>query len=61
MCLFLSSEVQFTEAAILHYTYAKFSYLTSRRERCGCKPTMKHVKKCFFLDFDRTVSILFFI
>ena len=44
------------EAAILHYTYSKFSDLTSRRDRCGCKPTKKDVKRCFMLDFDRAVS-----
>ncbi|KAK1428870.1 hypothetical protein QVD17_17710 [Tagetes erecta] len=54
----IPNETQFTEAAILHYTYAKFSYLTSRRERCGCKPTINHLKKCFFLDFDRDAFII---
>lgn len=44
------------EAAVLHYTYAKFSDLTSRRDRCGCKPTKEDVKRCFMLEFDRAVS-----
>lgn len=44
------------EAAVLHYTYTKFSDLTSRRDRCGCKPTKEDVKRCFMLDFDRAVS-----
>ncbi|KAL5067506.1 hypothetical protein RYX36_018393 [Vicia faba] len=44
-------------AAVLHYTYAKFSDLTSRRDRCGCKPTKEDVKRCFMLEFDRSVII----
>jgi hypothetical protein len=51
------SEVKFEEAAVLHYTYSKFSDLTSRRDRCGCKPTKEDVKRCFMLDFDRSVSL----
>ncbi|CAH8265604.1 unnamed protein product [Arabidopsis lyrata] len=46
------------EAAILHYTYSKFSDLTSRRDRCGCKPTKEDVKRCFMLDFDRAAFII---
>lgn len=46
------------EAAVLHYTYSKFSDLTSRRDRCGCKPTKEDVKRCFMLDFDRSVSLV---
>ncbi|XLT02238.1 hypothetical protein HN51_051589 [Arachis hypogaea] len=38
-------------------THAKFSYLTSRRDRCGCKPTKEDVKRCFMLEFDRSVSL----
>lgn len=52
------SEVKLEEAAVLHYTYAKFSDLTSRRDRCGCKPTKEDVKRCFMLEFDRSVSEL---
>ncbi|RZR70644.1 hypothetical protein BHM03_00000938 [Ensete ventricosum] len=52
------SEIKFEEAAVLHYTYTKFSDLTSRRDRCGCKPTKEDVKRCFMLDFDRAVSDL---
>ncbi|KAK4280545.1 hypothetical protein QN277_012158 [Acacia crassicarpa] len=47
-------EIKLEEAVILHYTYAKFSDLTSRRDRCGCKPTKEDVKRCFMLDFDRS-------
>ena len=50
------SEIKLEEAAVLHYTYTKFSDLTSRRDRCGCKPTKEDVKRCFMLDFDRSVS-----
>jgi hypothetical protein len=58
--IFLCSEIKLEEAAILHYTYTKFSDLTSRRDRCGCKPTKEDVKRCFILEFDRLVSYLFF-
>ncbi|OWM67277.1 hypothetical protein CDL15_Pgr000729 [Punica granatum] len=51
------NEVKFEEAAILHYTYTKFSDLTSRRDRCGCKPTKDDVKRCFMLEFDRAVIV----
>ncbi|AEE80140.1 Calcium-dependent lipid-binding (CaLB domain) family protein [Arabidopsis thaliana] len=44
------------EAAILHYTYSKFSDLTARRDRCCCKPKEEDVKICFMLDFDRAIS-----
>lgn len=54
----LCSEIKLEEAAVLHFTYTKFSDLTSRRDRCGCKPTKEDVKRCFMLDFDRDVSIL---
>ncbi|KAF8088362.1 hypothetical protein N665_0544s0012 [Sinapis alba] len=46
------------EAAVLHYTYSRFSDLTSRRDRCGCKPTREDVKRCFMLDFDRSAFII---
>lgn len=49
-------EIKLEESAILHYTYPKFSDLTSRRDRCGCKPTKVDVKRCFMLEFDRAVS-----
>lgn len=51
-----TSEIKLEEAAVLHYTYSKFSDLTSRRDRCGCKPTKEDVKRCFMLEFDRAVS-----
>ncbi|XP_016197786.2 ribulose bisphosphate carboxylase/oxygenase activase, chloroplastic-like isoform X2 [Arachis ipaensis] len=37
-------------------THSKFSYLTFRRDRCGC-PTKEDVKRCFMLEFDRSVSL----
>ncbi|MQL89177.1 hypothetical protein Taro_021749 [Colocasia esculenta] len=52
------NEIKLDEAAVLHYTYAKFSDLTSRRDRCGCKPTKEDVKRCFMLDFDRSAFII---
>ncbi|EPS69585.1 hypothetical protein M569_05180, partial [Genlisea aurea] len=52
------NEIKFDEAAVLHFTYAKFSDLTSRRDRCGCKPTKEDVKRCFMLDFDRAAFII---
>lgn len=51
-------EIKLEEAAVLHYTYAKFSDLASRRNRCGCKPTKEDVKKCFMLEFDRAAFII---
>ncbi|XP_030493701.2 glycosyltransferase-like At2g41451 [Cannabis sativa] len=51
-------EIKLEEAAILHYTYTKFSDLTSRRDRCGCKPTKDDVKRCFMLEFDRSAFII---
>ncbi|KAK8483046.1 hypothetical protein V6N12_044912 [Hibiscus sabdariffa] len=52
------NEIKLDEAAILHYTYTKFSDLTSRRDRCGCKPTKEDVKRCFMLEFDRSAFII---
>ncbi|XP_068341092.1 glycosyltransferase-like At3g57200 [Pyrus communis] len=52
------NEIKLDEAAILHYTYPKFSDLTSRRDRCGCKPTKDDVKRCFMLEFDRAAFII---
>ncbi|KAF9595091.1 hypothetical protein IFM89_036980 [Coptis chinensis] len=51
------NEIKLDEAAVLHYTYPKFSDLTSRRDRCGCKPTKEDVKRCFMLDFDRAAIV----
>ncbi|KAK6928831.1 LOW QUALITY PROTEIN: Glycosyltransferase family 92 [Dillenia turbinata] len=51
-------DMRMEEAAVLHYTYSRFSDLTSRRDRCGCKPTKEDVKRCFMLDFDRTTFII---
>ncbi|XP_020574917.1 glycosyltransferase-like At2g41451 [Phalaenopsis equestris] len=52
------NEIKLEEAAVLHYTYSKFSDLTSRRNRCGCKPTKEDAKRCFMLEFDRTAFII---
>ncbi|KAK9069242.1 hypothetical protein SSX86_013358 [Deinandra increscens subsp. villosa] len=52
------NEIKFDDAAVLHYTYTKFSDLTSRRDRCGCKPTKEEVKRCFMLEFDRAAFII---
>ncbi|EOA25496.1 hypothetical protein CARUB_v10018847mg [Capsella rubella] len=52
------NEVKLEEAAVLHYTYTRFSDLTSRRDRCGCKPTKVDVKRCFMLEFDRAAFII---
>ncbi|KAJ4969605.1 hypothetical protein NE237_002704 [Protea cynaroides] len=52
------NEIKMEEAAVLHYTYTKFSDLTSRRDRCGCKPTKEDVKRCFILEFDRAAFII---
>ncbi|XP_010525508.2 PREDICTED: uncharacterized protein LOC104803289 [Tarenaya hassleriana] len=51
-------EIKLDEAAVLHYTYPKFSDLISRRDRCGCKPTKEDVKRCFMLEFDRAAFII---
>ncbi|MFS8001970.1 putative Glycosyltransferase family 92 [Helianthus anomalus] len=51
-------EIKLDDAAVLHYTYSKFSDLTSRRDRCGCKPTKEDVKRCFMLEFDRAAFII---
>ncbi|CAN8317841.1 unnamed protein product [Cochlearia groenlandica] len=50
--------IKLDEAAILHYTYSRFSDLTSRRDRCRCKPTKEDVKRCFMLEFDRAAFII---
>ncbi|OVA06103.1 hypothetical protein BVC80_93g4 [Macleaya cordata] len=52
------NEIKLDEAAVLHYTYPKFSDLTSRRDRCGCKPTKEDVRRCFMLEFDRAAFII---
>ncbi|XVF41335.1 hypothetical protein PTKIN_Ptkin01aG0272000 [Pterospermum kingtungense] len=52
------NEIKLDEAAVLHYTYPKFSDLTSRRDRCGCRPTREDVKRCFMLEFDRAAFII---
>ncbi|KAJ4845285.1 hypothetical protein Tsubulata_015095 [Turnera subulata] len=52
------NEIKLDEAAVLHYTYPKYSDLTSRRDRCGCKPTKEDVKRCFMLEFDRAAFII---
>ncbi|KAJ8646280.1 hypothetical protein MRB53_008028 [Persea americana] len=52
------NEIKHEEAAVLHYTYPKFSDLTSRRNRCRCKPTKGDVKRCIMLEFDRAAFII---
>ncbi|XP_062230180.1 glycosyltransferase-like KOBITO 1, partial [Phragmites australis] len=52
-----SNEIKL-EAAVLHCIYTKFSDLTSRRDRCGCKPTKEDVKRNFILDCHRAASII---
>ncbi|KAK4480090.1 hypothetical protein RD792_013147 [Penstemon davidsonii] len=52
------NEIKFDEAAVLHYTYSKFLDLTSRRDRCGCKPTREDIERCFMLDFDRNAFVI---
>ncbi|CAA0812789.1 Glycosyltransferase-like KOBITO 1 [Striga hermonthica] len=51
-------EIESNQAAVLHYTYAKFSDLTSRRNRCGCEPTAQGTDKCFMLDFDKNAFLI---
>ncbi|EFN51864.1 hypothetical protein CHLNCDRAFT_7951, partial [Chlorella variabilis] len=41
------------QAAVLHFTYNRFSDLKSRRDRCDCAPTEEDAKRCFILPFDR--------
>ncbi|KAI3851478.1 hypothetical protein MKW92_044893 [Papaver armeniacum] len=52
------NEIKLEEAAVLHYTYPKFSDLVARRDRCSCKPTTEDVKRCFMLEFDRLAFII---
>ncbi|XP_057533060.1 glycosyltransferase-like KOBITO 1 [Amaranthus tricolor] len=51
-------ELEISEAVVLHYTYTRFSDLTSRRDRCNCKPTQEDVKRCFYLKFDSSAFII---
>ncbi|XP_010673146.1 glycosyltransferase-like At2g41451 [Beta vulgaris subsp. vulgaris] len=51
-------EIHINEAVVLHYTYTRYSDLTSRRDRCKCKPTIEDVKRCFYLNFDRNAFII---
>ena len=48
-------EAKALEAAVLHYTYARFEDVRSRRGRCQCGFSEEEVKKCFILEFDRWV------
>lgn len=41
------------QAAVLHFTYNRFSDLKARRDRCDCAPTEEDAKRCFILPFDR--------
>lgn len=49
------SETTHETAAVLHFTYNRFSDLKSRRDRCDCAPTDADAKRCFILPFDRMV------
>lgn len=51
-------ELQLEEPVVLHYSYTRFSDLTSRKNRCGCRPTQKDVSRCFMLPFDRNAFII---
>ena len=42
-----------TEAAVLHYTYARFEDVRARRGRCNCGLSDEEVEQCFILEFDR--------
>jgi hypothetical protein len=44
-----------TEAAVLHYTYARFEDVRARRGRCNCGHSDEEVALCFILEFDRWV------
>ena len=43
------------EAAVLHFTYARFEDVRARRGRCNCGSSDEEVAKCFILEFDRWV------
>ena len=43
------------EAAVLHFTYARFEDVRARRGRCNCGTSDEEIAKCFILDFDRWV------
>jgi len=47
------TEITHETAAVLHFTYNRFSDLKSRRDRCDCAPTDTDAKRCFILPFDR--------
>ncbi|KAK3248691.1 hypothetical protein CYMTET_41853 [Cymbomonas tetramitiformis] len=49
-------EMKMSEAAVLHYTYNRFSDVVDRKHRCDCKPTDNELKKCFILEFDREAA-----
>jgi len=48
-------EAKALDAAVLHYTYARFQDVRSRRGRCSCGSSEEEVAKCFILEFDRWV------
>ncbi|EYU35682.1 hypothetical protein MIMGU_mgv1a026488mg, partial [Erythranthe guttata] len=54
----IPNEIISEDAAVLHYTYTKFSDLTSRRDRCRCKLTREDIERCFMLDFDRIAFVI---
>lgn len=54
-CVAYCREETSEHAAVLHYTYNRFSDIKSRRDRCDCAPTDDDAKRCFILPFDRLV------
>lgn len=51
----LCREATSETAAVLHYTFTRFSDLKARRDRCDCAPTEADAQRCFILPFDRMV------
>lgn len=38
-------EIKLEKAVVVDYTYANIYYLSSRRDKCGCKPTNDDIKR----------------
>ncbi|KDD75483.1 hypothetical protein H632_c662p2, partial [Helicosporidium sp. ATCC 50920] len=51
------NEITSAQAAVLHYTYNRFSDLKARRDRCDCAPNEEDAKRCFILPFDRAAYL----
>jgi len=43
------------EAAVLHFTYARFRDVRRRAKTCDCRGDDAALAKCFILEFDRVV------